>query len=58
MQVGSEMASSNKPSRTHVPDLFTNECPVGCGNCAGVYVNEVTGHRIVCHCRACGHTRS
>jgi hypothetical protein len=58
MQVETKMAPSNKITTTQIPDLYTNECPVGCGNCAGVYVNEATGHRIVCRCLACGHSGS
>lgn len=36
------------------PDLIVNLCPLGCGNCAEVYVNQQSGHRIVCHCM-CNH---
>ena len=33
MQVEKEMAPSNKISETQFPDLYTNECPVGCNDC-------------------------
>jgi hypothetical protein len=37
------------------PDLIVNQCPLGCGNCAGVYLNQQSGHRIVCYCIKCHH---
>jgi len=38
-------------------DLVTDQCPLGCGNCAEIYVNSVTGHRIVCKCNKCHHCK-
>jgi hypothetical protein len=32
------------------PDLIVEQCPMGCSQCAGIYVNVQTGHRIVCKC--------
>ena len=58
MQVETAIVPGNKITSTQITDLYINECPMGCGNCAGIYVNEITGHRIVCQCRACDHTRS
>jgi hypothetical protein len=37
------------------PHLIVNQCPLGCGNCAGVYLNQQSGHRIVCQCIKCHH---
>jgi hypothetical protein len=54
MQIEPEVESSNKIIAIQIPDLYRDKCPVGCGNCAGVYINEVTRHHVACHCRACG----
>jgi hypothetical protein len=35
-------------------DLVLNRCPLGCRNCAEVWINETTNHRIVCKC-VCKH---
>lgn len=37
------------------PDLIVNRCPLGCENCNEIYVNEQTGHRILCRCSKCHH---
>jgi hypothetical protein len=42
-------------SVTKYPDLVISQCPTGCENCAEVYVNEDTGHRILCKCIKCNH---
>ena len=39
------------------PDLITDECPLGCDDCEEIYVNEQTGHRIICRCNKCGHKK-
>jgi hypothetical protein len=31
-------------------DLIVEKCPVGCSQCASIYVNVQIGHRIVCKC--------
>ena len=37
-----------------LPDLILNVCPLGCdGKCRKVWINEETGHRIVCTCIKC-----
>jgi hypothetical protein len=38
-------------------DLILKNCPLGCdGNCAGIWVNQITGHRIACMCENCKHS--
>ena len=39
------------------PDLVTDECPLGCGNCAEIYMNDQIGYRIVCRCIICNHNK-
>ncbi|MGB7954967.1 MAG: hypothetical protein WCF23_13390 [Candidatus Nitrosopolaris sp.] len=35
----------------HLPDLVVSICPFGCNKkCDGLWINEQTGHRIVCLC--------
>jgi hypothetical protein len=43
-------------SQNACPDLIVNECPLGCNNCAEIYINTQTGHHIICKC-ICGHSR-
>jgi len=50
MQIGTQVAPSNKVTATQIPDLYTNECPVGCKDCKGIYLNDQIHHRIVCKC--------
>ncbi|MEP0826089.1 MAG: hypothetical protein HRF40_11445 [Nitrososphaera sp.] len=45
----------NSAPKAGLPDIVVTSCLKGCGNCAGVYVNELTGHRIVCSCEKCDH---
>ena len=36
-------------------DLIVMICPFGCNRkCEGIWMNEITGHRIICNCR-CKH---
>jgi hypothetical protein len=47
----------DKLTATELPDLIVNNCPFGCDRvCAGIWSNEVTGHRIICKC-SCEHKR-
>ena len=39
----------------YYPDLLVDKCPLGCDNCAQVYVNNEIGHRIICKCLNCNH---
>lgn len=34
-----------------IPDLVVNTYPTSCSTCAQVYTNNITGDKIVCHCR-------
>jgi hypothetical protein len=39
-------------------NLVVYRCPLGCdGNCAGVWINDITGYRIVCKCK-CKHNET
>jgi hypothetical protein len=40
----------NSISKPGLADLIVNSCPEGCGSCLRLYINELTGHRIVCNC--------
>lgn len=40
-----------------IPDLVIDLCPVDCINCGKIYINALTGHRIVCKCNICGHNK-
>jgi hypothetical protein len=48
---------SFQPASCLYPDLITDECPLGCDDCEEIYVNEQTGHRIICRCNKCGHKK-
>jgi hypothetical protein len=54
--IGSSAVLQTTSASRKIPDLDINSCPEGCGNCAGIYINEGTGHKIVCHCQVCSHT--
>jgi hypothetical protein len=42
-------------STCNLSDLVLNRCPLGCdGKCAGVWIKEITNHRIICRC-GCKH---
>lgn len=34
--------------------LVLNRYPLGCRNCRKTWINEITGHRIICQCK-CKH---
>jgi hypothetical protein len=34
-------------------DLIIEECIPNCEECAGIWINELIGHRIVCVCNKC-----
>ena len=38
-----------------IPDLVIDLCPIDCKDCGKIFVNALTGHRIVCKCKTCGH---
>jgi hypothetical protein len=40
-----------------IPDLEVDLCPVSCLDCGKIFVNTLTGHRIVCKCKICGHDK-
>ncbi len=40
----------NSLTKSNLTDLVVDSCPQGCDNCSGLYINELTGHKIVCHC--------
>jgi hypothetical protein len=40
-----------------LPDLIVNACPLGCNQeCAMIWTNKTTGHRIICNC-PCKHKK-
>lgn len=42
-------------STVTIPDLKLKTCPLGCDNkCLRVWINEITGHKIICKCE-CKH---
>ena len=42
---------------TTCKDLIIDKCPLGCTYCHEIYLNEQTGHRIVCKCK-CNHKQA
>ena len=47
-----------KYQKLNLHDLILENCPLGCdGKCSEVWVNQITGHRIVCICEICEHTK-
>ena len=40
----------NSLTKFNLADLVVDSCPQECDNCLGLYLNELTGHKIVCHC--------
>jgi hypothetical protein len=37
-----------------IPDFTVDTCPFGCATeCERIWINNVTGHRIICTCKVC-----
>ncbi len=48
----------DRPHIDCIPDLILSVCPLGCNRkCAGMWKNEITGHRIICICE-CNHKQT
>ncbi|MGH9982637.1 MAG: hypothetical protein ACRD8W_01625 [Nitrososphaeraceae archaeon] len=47
----------SKTSNDSLSDLVLNRCPLGCANCTGIWINQITNHRIVCKCE-CKHKKT
>ena len=44
-----------RSSETDTLNLIVKMCPLGCnGQCAGIWINQTTGHKIICDCK-CRH---
>ncbi len=45
-------------STIHYPDLIIHECIPDCQECSKIWINSVTGHKIVCNCTKCDHGKN
>lgn len=53
MTVKSEVL--DPPKKKILPPLIANVCSPNCEECAGMWINKVIGHKIVCDCVKCSH---